>query len=50
MKIVVLEKIYMSEEQKSRLKSLGEVEFFDSSSEEECRKRVQEGGGRCGAD
>ena len=48
-KIVVLEKIAMSEGQKSRLKSLGEVEFFDSSGEAECRERVQ-GGGRCRGD
>ena len=49
MKIVVLEKIEMAGAQKERLKSLGEVEFFDSSSGVECRERVQRGG-RCRCD
>lgn len=48
-KILVLEKIEMNARQKEKLESLGDVDFFDNSSVEECRERVQ-GGGRCGGD
>lgn len=41
MKIVVLEKIEMAKEQIYRLEQLGEVEWFDSSNEEECKKRIK---------
>ncbi|MCU0652925.1 MAG: 2-hydroxyacid dehydrogenase [Candidatus Pacebacteria bacterium] len=41
MKIVVLEKIEMTGAQRSRLMALGEVKFFDSSTELECRARVR---------
>lgn len=41
-KIVVLEKIDITDEQKSRLDSLGNVEYYDLSSEEESKKRVKD--------
>src|SRR4030042_469435 len=41
MKIVVLERIEMAKEQIYRLEQLGELEWFDSSNEEECKKRIK---------
>ena len=41
MKIVVLEKIEMTKEQVARMESLGEVAWFDSSNEEECKERIK---------
>lgn len=41
MKIVVLEKIEMMKEQGSRLEQLGEVEWFENSTEEECHQRIK---------
>jgi len=40
-KIVVLEKIEMTDQQKKWLDSLGNVEHYDSSNEEECKVRVK---------
>lgn len=40
MKIVVLEKIEIANEQKNRLEQLGDVEFYDNSSEVECSERI----------
>lgn len=39
-KIVLLEKVEMTEGQRKRLQSLGTVEFYDSSSEQEAAQRV----------
>lgn len=41
-KIVVLEKIEMSGEQRKRLEGLGDVQWFDSTGEEEGNERVKE--------
>lgn len=41
MDIVVLEKIGLNDEQKRKLSSLGNVAYYDSSSEDECRQRVK---------
>lgn len=41
MKIVVLEKIEVTKKQTDRLEQLGDVEWFDSSSEEECKERIK---------
>lgn len=41
MKIVVLEKIEIIEKQVKRLEQLGDVEWFDSSSEKECKERIK---------
>jgi phosphoglycerate dehydrogenase-like enzyme len=41
MKTVVLEKIEMTDEQVSRMEQLGEVERFDSSTDEECQQRIK---------
>jgi phosphoglycerate dehydrogenase-like enzyme len=41
MKIVVLEKIEMTKEQNKRLEQIGDVKWFDSSNEEECRDRIK---------
>lgn len=41
MKIAVLEKIGFTKKQADRLNNLGDVAFFDSSSEEECVKRIK---------
>lgn len=41
MKITVLEKIEMTKGQINRLNALGDVEYFDTSSTEECRERVK---------
>jgi hypothetical protein len=41
-KIVVLEKIEMTVAQRDKLNTLGEVEFFDSSNEAECKMRVKD--------
>jgi lactate dehydrogenase-like 2-hydroxyacid dehydrogenase len=42
MKIAVLEKIETTNEQKERLKKLGEVSFYDNSTEEESKQRVKD--------
>lgn len=42
MKIVVLEKIKMTDEQAKRLEKLGEVEWYDDSTEEESKKRIKD--------
>jgi len=41
MKIVVLEKIEMTKEQVARVEQLGDVEWFDSSREDECKERIK---------
>lgn len=41
MKIVVLEKIELAEEQVAKLEALGEVEWFESSTEEESKARIK---------
>ncbi len=41
MKIVVLEKIEMIKEQVARLEQLGDVEWFESTSEEESKERIK---------
>jgi glycerate dehydrogenase len=41
MKIVVLEKVDMPREQKTRLESLGDVQWFDSSSPAEIKARIK---------
>ena len=41
MKIVVLEKIDMTKGQISRLEQLGKVDWFESSTEEECSQRIK---------
>ncbi len=41
MKIVVLEKIGMTEEQINRIEQLGDVEWYDSSSEQGCKERIK---------
>lgn len=41
MKIVVLEKIEMNKEQINRIEQLGDVDWYDNSSEEECKDRIK---------
>lgn len=41
MKIVVLEKIEMTNEQVKRMEQIGKVEWFDSSTDEECKQRIK---------
>jgi len=41
-KIVILEKIEMTQEQRQRLEGLGSVQYFESSTLDECRKRVKD--------
>jgi glycerate dehydrogenase len=41
-RIVVLERINITEEEKRRFESLGNVEWYDSSTMEECLKRVRD--------
>ncbi len=41
MKIAVLEKINFTPSQKSKLEKLGDVEFYENSSIEECKQRVK---------
>jgi len=41
-KIVVLEKVEMTDEQRKKLETLGNVEWYDSSTTEECIKRVRD--------
>ena len=41
-KITVLEKIEMTDEQKKGLESLGDVRWYDSSTEEECKQRIKD--------
>jgi phosphoglycerate dehydrogenase-like enzyme len=41
-KIVILEKVEMTKQQKQRLERLGNVQYFESSTLDECRKRVKD--------
>jgi phosphoglycerate dehydrogenase-like enzyme len=41
MKIVVLEKIEMTEEEMERIKQIGDVDWYENSSEEECKERIR---------
>lgn len=41
MKIVVLEKVGMTKEQINKMEKLGDVDWYDSSNEEECKQRIK---------
>lgn len=41
MRIVVLEKLEMTDEQRKRLNNIGDVEFYDGSTEIECKQRIK---------